>query len=87
MRSVGDAGMLVQTALNMFAAALLRLRLWHPNGMYPGTQASARIDTSLKPAAAAAAAKAAKRIGVFAEPEPEFRHLGSHNFLIVNPTF
>lgn len=48
-------------------------RLWFPNGMYPGTAFTRSIGDA-----------AAERIGVFAEPELEFRHLGPNDaFLII----
>ncbi|KAF6260280.1 phosphatase 2C-like domain-containing protein [Scenedesmus sp. NREL 46B-D3] len=48
-------------------------RLWFPNGMYPGTAFTRSIGDA-----------AAERIGVFAEPELEFRHLGgNHAFLVI----
>eukprot|EP00879_Flechtneria_rotunda_P007816 GHRR01008191.1.p1 GENE.GHRR01008191.1~~GHRR01008191.1.p1 ORF type:complete len:736 (+),score=253.14 GHRR01008191.1:238-2445(+) len=47
-------------------------RLWFPNGMYPGTAFTRSIGDA-----------AAERIGVFAEPELEFRHLGPNNAFLV----
>ncbi|KAF8060315.1 protein phosphatase 2C [Scenedesmus sp. PABB004] len=48
-------------------------RLWFPNGMYPGTAFTRSIGDA-----------AAERIGVFAEPELEFRHLGpADTFLVI----
>lgn len=47
-------------------------RLWFPNGMYPGTAFTRSIGDA-----------AAERIGVFAEPELEFRHLGPNDAFLV----